>query len=87
MLDGISIWQLLIILAIVALVFGTKRLRNIGGDMGSALRSFRSAFRGDDETEGKESSGGIDPEKLTRFDDNEREPAGTEHAAHGRGER
>jgi len=86
MLDGISIWQLLIILAIVALVFGTRRLRNIGGDMGSALRSFRNAFRGEDEGDEKGSSDRIDPEKLTRFDDNEREPAGKEHAAHGRGE-
>ena len=33
-LAGISIWQLLIILAIVIMVFGTKRLKNIGGDLG-----------------------------------------------------
>ena len=42
---GISIWQLLIILLIVALLFGTKKLRNIGGDLGNAIRSFRSAIK------------------------------------------
>ena len=34
-LGGISIWQLLIVLAIVVMIFGTKRLKNIGGDLGS----------------------------------------------------
>ena len=42
---GISIWQLLIILLIVVLVFGTKKLRNIGGDLGGALRNFKDAMR------------------------------------------
>ena len=40
-LGGISIWQLLIILAIVVMLFGTSRLRNIGGDLGSAIKGFR----------------------------------------------
>jgi len=42
-LGGISIWQLLIILAIVVLIFGTKRLKGIGGDLGGAIKSFRKA--------------------------------------------
>ncbi len=42
---GISLWQLLIVLAIVLLLFGTKKLRNIGGDLGSAIKSFKSAVR------------------------------------------
>ena len=47
---GISIWQLLIVLALVILIFGTKKLRNIGGDLGSAVKSFKSAVKqGDDE--------------------------------------
>ena len=37
-LGGISIWQLLIILAIIVMVFGTSRLRNLGGDLGSAIK-------------------------------------------------
>ncbi len=40
---GISIWQLLIILVIVVLLFGTKKLRNMGGDLGSAIKSFKKA--------------------------------------------
>lgn len=40
---GISIWQLLIILAIVILLFGTKRLKNIGSDLGGALKGFKKA--------------------------------------------
>ncbi len=42
---GISIWELLIILAIVITIFGTKRLKDIGGDLGSAIRSFRTGMR------------------------------------------
>lgn len=42
---GISIWQLLIVLVIVLLLFGTKKLRNLGGDLGSAIKSFRSAVK------------------------------------------
>ncbi|HEY9036265.1 MAG TPA: twin-arginine translocase TatA/TatE family subunit [Pseudomonadales bacterium] len=48
MLSGISIWQLLIILAIVILIFGTKRLKNIGGDVGGAVNSFKKALKDDD---------------------------------------
>lgn len=42
---GISIWQLLIILAIVLVLFGAKRLRNLGGDLGTAVRGFRDAVK------------------------------------------
>ncbi len=49
-MGGISIWQLLIILAIVLLLFGTKKLRNLGGDLGGAIRGFKSAVKeGEDE--------------------------------------
>jgi sec-independent protein translocase protein TatA len=41
---GISIWQLLIILVIVLLLFGTKRLKGIGSDLGNAVKGFRSAM-------------------------------------------
>ena len=49
---GISIWQLLIILAIVLVLFGAKRLRNLGGDLGSAIKGFRSAMKEDDDAKG-----------------------------------
>ncbi|MDH5611938.1 MAG: Sec-independent protein translocase subunit TatA [Gammaproteobacteria bacterium] len=42
---GISIWQLLIVLGIVILLFGTKKLRNLGGDIGSAVKGFKSAVK------------------------------------------
>jgi len=46
-IGGISVWQLLILLAIVVLVFGTKRLRNMGGDLGAAIKGFRKGMDDD----------------------------------------
>ena len=40
---GISIWQLLIILVIVVLLFGTKRLKNLGADLGAAVKGFKKS--------------------------------------------
>jgi len=48
-LGGISIWQLLIILVIVMLIFGTKRLKNMGGDLGGAIKGFKQAVTSDDD--------------------------------------
>ncbi len=49
---GIGIWQLLIILVIVLLLFGTKRLKNIGSDLGNAVKGFKGAIKdGEKETE------------------------------------
>lgn len=42
---GISIWQLLIILGIVVLIFGTKKFRSLGSDLGSAVKGFKSAMK------------------------------------------
>lgn len=42
---GMSIWSLLLILAIVVLLFGTKKLRNVGTDLGGAIRSFKKAVK------------------------------------------
>ena len=52
---GISVWQLLIILVIVVLIFGTKKLRGMGGDLGSAIKSFKKAVK--DEDAGKDKDG------------------------------
>ena len=46
---GISPMQLLIILLIVALIFGTKKLRNMGGDIGGAVKGFKKALKDDEE--------------------------------------
>lgn len=48
-IGGISIWQLLIILAIVIMLFGTKRLRTLGSDLGSAVKGFRKSMTDDGE--------------------------------------
>ena len=42
-IGGISIWQLLIILAIVIMIFGTKKLKSLGTDLGSAVKGFRAS--------------------------------------------
>lgn len=52
---GISIWQLLIILAIVIMLFGTKRLRTMGGDLGSMVKGFRKSMQDGDEPQGNSS--------------------------------
>ncbi|TMM45708.1 twin-arginine translocase TatA/TatE family subunit [Colwellia ponticola] len=43
-MGGIGIWQLVIIAVIIVLLFGTKKLRNLGGDLGSAVKGFKSAI-------------------------------------------
>jgi sec-independent protein translocase protein TatA len=48
---GISVTKLLIVLAIIALIFGTKRLKNVGGDIGAAIKNFRSSMRDEEDKE------------------------------------
>jgi len=71
---GIGIWQLLIILLIVVLLFGTKRLKSIGSDLGNAVKGFRSAMtdadKGDDE----------DPKRLDTAQSEQAEGPGDESA-------
>jgi sec-independent protein translocase protein TatA len=58
---GISPVQLLIILVIVVLIFGTKKLRNMGGDVGGAVKNFKSAMKeGDDEAKNQQSAKSVD---------------------------
>ncbi|ASG64863.1 Sec-independent protein translocase subunit TatA [Idiomarina piscisalsi] len=49
---GISPWQLLILLVIVVLLFGTKRLRNMGSDLGNAVKGFKKSMN--DEADNKD---------------------------------
>ena len=80
-LGGISIWQLVIVLAIILLLFGSKKLRNIGGDLGKAVKGFKSAMKDgieepkaiDDAEESTDSSssssdGGTDDETTAEKD-------------------
>ena len=46
---GISIWQLAIVLVIVILLFGTKRLKGVGSDLGEAIKGFRKSVNTEDE--------------------------------------
>ena len=57
-LGGVSIWQLLIIFAVVILVFGTSKLKSLGGDLGGAIKGFRKALENDDGGRSSPSAGG-----------------------------
>lgn len=72
-IGGISMWQLLILLLIVVLVFGTKRLRNMGGDIGAAVKGFRKGMEDDREEEK------LEPDQLPS--DHKSEAAGEEQVA------
>jgi len=68
---GISIWQLVIILVIVLLLFGAKRLRNVGGDLGSAIKGFKSAMseeekKTDEATQLNQDAGDVIEGEVTR---------------------
>jgi len=64
---GISIWSLLLILAIVVLLFGTKKLRNVGGDLGGAIRSFKKSIKDEEQggTKADNAEGNIIEGKAT----------------------
>ena len=49
-MGSFSIWHWLVVLVIVLLVFGTKKLRNIGSDLGGAVRGFKDGMKGEEET-------------------------------------
>ena len=73
MVGGISGWQLLILLLIVVMVFGTKRLRNIGSDLGSAIKGFRKGMNEEPEADGAESSepGKIETDSIQKVSTDE----------------
>ncbi len=74
-MGGISIWQLLIIALIVVLLFGTKKLRNMGGDLGSAVKGFKNAMNDDDKTKDADFNESADPKAI---DDNPAQKASAE---------
>jgi sec-independent protein translocase protein TatA len=65
-IGGISIWQLLIILAIVIMLFGTKRLRTLGSDLGSAVKGFRKSMTEDKEPDATDTE--VEPEQHSDKD-------------------
>jgi sec-independent protein translocase protein TatA len=62
-LGGISIWQLAIVLVIVVLIFGTKRLKSIGSDLGSAIKGFKGAMEKDEDKSTKEGHQRLDSDE------------------------
>jgi len=71
---GISVTQLLIILAIVVVLFGTKRLRNLGGDLGGAIKGFKSAVKegSEDKKITEEEGNTIDSEVNSKQQENKK---------------
>ena len=45
-MGSFSIWHWLIVLAVVVVIFGTKKLRNVGGDLGAAVKGFKDGMKG-----------------------------------------
>lgn len=78
MLGGISIWQLLIVLGIIILIFGTKKLRNVGSDLGGAVKGFKEAVNNPDkDAEKKEDPASIEKKESEQVIDSTAEK--TEH--------
>lgn len=65
---GIGIWQLLIVLAIIVLLFGTKKLKNIGGDLGGAIKGFKKAVSDEDKKAEAESINHQEKQENTSSD-------------------
>ncbi|SFK34316.1 sec-independent protein translocase protein TatA [Nitrosomonas aestuarii] len=74
-----SIWHWLVVLVIVVLVFGTKKLRNLGGDLGSAIKGFKEGMKDASSETENASSQSSDKSSLT-FDDDIRDTAESTHA-------
>ncbi|MHB1515581.1 MAG: Sec-independent protein translocase subunit TatA [Acidiferrobacteraceae bacterium] len=65
-MDFFSVWHLLILLAIVLVLFGTSKLRNMGSDLGGAIKNFKEAMKGEDEEGGEKSPGPAAPQNLNK---------------------
>lgn len=78
-MGGISIWQLLIVLVIIMLLFGTKKLRNIGADLGGAVKGFKKAMTDEEkqkalELEQQENKGQVIDAKAEQTEQNQNKP-------------
>lgn len=72
MLGGISIWQLLIVLGIIILIFGTKKLRNVGTDLGGAVKGFKKAMHNENEEDNADDKDDADkPQGKVRHETDE----------------
>lgn len=64
MISGIGIGPLLIILLLVVLLFGTKKLRGMGSDLGGAIKNFKKSINGDDNRDDNKEHGVPDQQKI-----------------------
>ncbi|GAA0514127.1 twin-arginine translocase subunit TatE [Tatumella terrea] len=67
-MEGISIAKLLIIGALIVLLFGTNKLRSLGGDLGSAIKGFKKAMKEDDTTVAKSEAEEVPAERVSHKD-------------------
>lgn len=67
-MGGIGIWQLIIILVIVLLLFGTKRLKNLGGDLGGAIKGFKGAIKEGEEEKGEDNQKSVSKDEAEKGD-------------------
>jgi len=74
---GISIWQLLIVLVIIILLFGTKKLRSLGGDLGSAIKNFKQSMQ-----EGEQTANSDQENTIVHDDNDSSKQANTEKDKH-----
>lgn len=63
-MGSFSIWHWLVVLAIVVVIFGTKKLRNMGGDLGGAIKNFKDSMQTGDEDKKDEAASQAAPKKL-----------------------
>ena len=64
-MGGLSIWHWLIVLLVVVLIFGTKKLRNIGQDLGGAVKGFKEGMKGaETEADAAKSAADVPPQQI-----------------------
>ncbi len=64
-MGGLSIWHWRIVLVVVVLIFGTKKLRNIGQDLGGAVKGFKEGMKGADEPEAGKPASDAPPQQIS----------------------
>ncbi len=74
---GISLWKLLIIALIVVLFFGTKKLRNLGSDLGSSIKGFKKAMS--DEDDKKDNDADFTAKSLSESDNHPSSSSDVKH--------
>ena len=72
-MGNMGIWQLLIVAVIIVLLFGTKKLRNLGGDLGSAVKGFKNAMTDNKTKEDETSENLVDKSVIADADADEKD--------------